>query len=179
MTTTIDELRYPVGRFDWSRVPSRDMRAAAIQTISELPIRIREAVGNLSDTQLDTPYRPEGWTVRQVIHHLVDSHANGYIRTKLGLTEDTPTIKPYDQDRWSNLPDAQMPIEVSLAILEGLHARWTHVWRSLTDADFARAYNHPELGRVTLDQQLQGYAWHSRHHAAHITSLRHRQGWRA
>jgi hypothetical protein len=179
MTLSLEQLRYPVGRFDWSLVPAPEMRTPAIQIIAKLPERVRAAVRHLSDSQLDTPYRLDGWTIRQVVHHLVDSHTNGYIRTKFGLTEDTPTIKPYDQDAWAGLADMRMPIEVSLEVLDGLHARWSHLWDSLTDTQFARAYTHPELGRVTLDQQLQGYAWHSRHHVAHITSLRQREGWGA
>lgn len=179
MTATLDDLKYPVGRFDWSAVPARLLRDPAIQVIHELPAKLRAAIRNLSETQLDTPYRPGGWTVRQVVHHLADSHANGVIRTKLGLTEEIPTIKPYDQAAWAELADTRMPIDLSLGILDGLHARWTTVWRSLTDAQFARAFKHPELGLMTLDQQLQGYAWHSRHHFAHITSLRQREGWGA
>lgn len=171
------DLRYPVGTFDWSVVPARELRPPAIATIADLPICMRAAVDGLDDRQLDTPYRPEGWTVRQVVHHVVDSHANGFLRTKFALTEDMPTIKPYDEKTWAVLPDARMPIDVSLAILDGLHARWAGIWRALDDALFLRAFRHPEIGVVTLDQQLQGYAWHSRHHVAHITELRRREGW--
>jgi hypothetical protein len=173
----VTDLRYPIGRYDPTSVPTPDMRAPAMTAVAELPARMRAAVDGLTDAQLDTPYRPDGWTVRQVVHHVVDSHANGFLRTKFALAEDTPTIKPYDEKVWARLPDARMPIDVSLVILDGLHARWTALWRAMTAADFARAFNHPEIGRVTLDQQLQGYAWHSRHHVAHITTLRQREGW--
>jgi hypothetical protein len=172
-----EDLRYPVGRFDWSTIPTADMRGPAVAAIAELPARMRAAVDTLTEDQLNTPYRPEGWTVRQVVHHVVDSHANGFLRTKFALAEDTPTIKPYDEKVWAQLPDARMPVDVSLVILDGLHARWAELWRSLTASEFTRAFNHPEIGRVTLDQQLQGYAWHSRHHVAHITALRQREGW--
>jgi hypothetical protein len=172
-----DDVRYPIGPFDWSAVPTPELRQPAIMAIADLPARMRAAVDGLDDRRLDTPYRPGGWTVRQVVHHVVDSHTNGFLRTKFGLTEDMPTIKPYDEKTWAMLPDARMPIEVSLAILDGLHARWAEIWRSLDGAQFLRAYRHPEIGVVTLDQQLQGYAWHSRHHVAHITELRRREGW--
>ena len=172
-----DTLRYPVGQFDWSRVPTPDQRQPAIATIADLPVRMRAAVDGLNDRQLDTRYRPEGWTLRQVVHHVVDSHTNGFLRTKFALTEDTPTIKAYDEKTWAQLADSRMPIDASLAILDGLHARWAEIWRSLDNVLFLRAYRHPELGVVTLDQQLQGYAWHSRHHVAHITELRRRERW--
>jgi len=132
----------------------------------------------LSTEQLDTPYRPGGWTVRQVVHHLPDSHLNSYIRFRLALTEKEPTIKPYDQERWAELDDAKTaPIEPSLALLEALHQRWIMLLRSLIPADFARTFNHPEMGIVTLDATLRLYEWHGRHHTAHITSLRERMGW--
>jgi hypothetical protein len=153
------------------------MREPAIAAIAELPARMRAAVAGLTDAQLDTPYRPGGWTVLQVVHHVADSHMNGYIRTKLALTEHEPTIKPYDQDAWTSLPDTRLPVEISLAILDNLHARWTTVWRSLAPAQFQRRFYHPEIGLTNLDAQLQGYAWHSRHHVAHIMSLREREGW--
>ena len=174
MTT---DLRYPVGRFDPAAPVTSEMRAPAMAAIAELPARMRAAVAGLTDAQLDTPYRPGGWTVRQVVHHVADSHMNGYIRTKLTLTEPEPTIKPYDQDAWAPLPDSRLPIEISLAILDGVHERWVVVWRSLTPAHFGRRFHHPEIGITNLDAQLQGYAWHSRHHVAHITALRQREGW--
>ena len=175
-STTID-LRYPVGRFDPAAPVDPAMRAPAIEAIADLPARMREAVSGLSDAQLDTPYRPGGWTVRQVVHHVADSHMNGLIRTKLALTEDVPTIKPYDENAWSTVPDMRLPIDVSLGLLDGLHTRWTAVWRALQPADFARQFVHPEIGTMSLDTQLQSYAWHSRHHVAHIAFLRQRQGW--
>jgi hypothetical protein len=171
------DLRYPVGTFDYSVVPAPELRQPAIAVIAGLPARMRDAVDGLDDRKLDTPYRPGGWTVRQVVHHVVDSHANGFLRTKFGLTEDTPTIKPYDEKTWATLPDARMPVDASLAILDGLHARWAEIWRSLDNAQFLRTFLHPEIGVVTLEKQLQGYAWHSRHHVAHITELRRREGW--
>ena len=171
------DLRYPVGRFDWAAVPAPESRRPAIAAIADLPVRMREAVDGLNDRQLDTPYRPDGWNVRQVVHHVVDSHANGFLRTKFALTENTPSIKAYDEKSWAMLADARLPIDASLAILDGLHARWIAIWRSLDAAHWSRAYLHPENGVVTLDQQVQGYAWHSRHHVAHITELRRREGW--
>jgi len=153
------------------------MREPAITVIAELPMRVRAAVAGLTGAQLDTPYRPGGWTVRQVVHHVADSHTNAFIRLKVALTEDQPTIKPYDQDAWSALADMRLPIDVSLVLLDGLHARWVALYRSLAPSAFARVFHHPEIGVVTLDGQLQMYAWHSRHHVAHITSLRQREDW--
>ena len=171
------DLRYPIGPFDDSAPVTPDTRAAAIADIAHLPTRLAATVADLSGEQLDTPYRPGAWTVRELVHHLADSHMNAYVRTKLGLTEQTPTIKPYDQNSWAVLVDSRLPIQASMMILEGVHARWTELWRSLTPPQFGRIFQHPELGAVTLDSQLQMYAWHSRHHVAHITALRHREGW--
>ncbi len=171
------ELSYPVGRFDITAPISDAMRAPAIGTIAALPANMRAAVDRLDAAQLDTPYRPGGWTVRQLVHHVADSHMNGFIRLKLGLTEHEPTIKPYDQDAWAALADARLPIDISLGLLDGIHARWTAVWQSLEPSAFARMFHHPEIGPVTLDRQLQLYAWHSRHHVAHITALREREHW--
>ena len=137
---------------------------------------MRAAVTGLSEPQLDLAYRPGGWTVRQLVHHVADSHMNGYIRLKLAVTEDEPTIKPYDQDQWVRLPDSRLPLDVSLGILDGVHTRWSVLWRALDAGQFARMFRHPELGIVSLDHHLQLYAWHSRHHVAHITALRQRQG---
>jgi hypothetical protein len=170
-------LSYPVGRFDITAPLSEDMREPAIDTIAALPTHMRAAVDGLSPAQIDTPYRPGGWTVRQLVHHVADSHMNGFIRLKLGMTEDTPTVKPYDQDAWAALADARLPIDISLGLLDGIHARWTVVWRSLEPSAFARMFHHPEIGPVTLDRHLQLYAWHSRHHVAHITALREREHW--
>ena len=171
------DLRYPIGPFDDPAPITADMRRLAITTIAELPFQLRRAVAGLLDSQLDTPYRPNGWTVRQVVHHVADSHMNAFVRTKLGLTEHQPTIKPYDQDSWVPLADSRLPVDLSLSIVDGVHARWSELWRSLTPPQFGRVFHHPEIGVVTLDSQLQMYAWHSRHHVAHITSLREREGW--
>ena len=176
MTMTVD-LSYPVGRFDRSAPRTADSRRAAIEDIAALPARMRKAVAGLTDAQLDTPYRPGGWTVRQLVHHVADSHMNGYIRTKLALTEQNPTIKPYEQDAWAALADVRLPIDVSLSILDAVHQRWTVINRSLRDADFDRPFVHPEMGQLTLDSQIHLYGWHSRHHVAHVTNLRERQRW--
>ena len=176
MTMTVD-LSYPVGRFDPQATRTAETRRAAIEEIAALPAKMRNAVRGLSDAQLDTPYRPGGWTVRQLVHHVADSHMNGFIRTKLAVTEDNPTIKPYDQDAWSTLADTRLPIDGSLAILDAVHQRWTTVNRSLVEHDFARVFTHPELGSLTLDRHTHLYGWHSRHHVAHITGLREREGW--
>lgn len=173
------DLRYPIGRFQEVAPATDDIRRAALDELSALPARMRAAVGGLSATQLDTPYRPGGWTVRQVVHHVPDSHLNAYVRLKLTLTEDTPTIKPYDERAWAALDDARMPIDVSLALLDAVHARWVTILRGLKPADFSRGFHHPEYpeGPRTLDWLVQAYAWHSRHHVAHITSLRQREHW--
>ncbi len=173
------DLQYPIGRFEWSGVNSDDDRKHYIEEIEQTPARLRAAVRGLSDAQLDTPYRPGGWTVRQVVHHLPDSHMNSYVRFRLALTEDAPTVKPYDEGRWAELADARTaPIEISLALLESLHARWVLLLRGFKPDDFAREFRHPEMGMVSLDRNLAIYAWHGRHHVAHITSLRERMGWK-
>ena len=149
-----------------------------IHDIAECPTRLRAAVTGLSQEQLETPYREGGWTVRQLVHHIPDSHMNAYVRTRMALTEDTPTIKPYAEAEWAQLDDARtMPIEVSLELLDNLHQRWVRLLDSLHDADFDHAYIHPESGRVTLALQMALYSWHSRHHVAHIAELRKRRGW--
>jgi hypothetical protein len=154
------------------------MLAGALADIEQLPARLRAAVAGLDDRQLDTPYRVDGWTVRQVVHHLADSHINALVRLKLALTESHPTIKPYDENAWAVLPDVRMPIAVSLAILDGVHARMVIILRSLTPEQIQRTFMHPEHGKVmTVSYLVQNYAWHGRHHVAHITSLRTRQGW--
>ncbi|MGB8259978.1 MAG: bacillithiol transferase BstA [Terracidiphilus sp.] len=173
----LDDLRYPIGRFSPLASAMAGVRAANIQTLRLLPERLRAAVAGLSEAQLDTPYRDQGWTVRQVVHHVADSHINAYVRTRLALTEDWPTIKPYDEAAWANLADCRMPVDVSLALIEALHARWTALLEALTEEEFQRGYNHPERGRQTLAQMLAMYDWHSRHHTAHITALRARMGW--
>ena len=173
------DLRYPIGRFTLVEPSTDAVRRAALEDIAALPARMREAVGGLSEAQLDTPYRPGGWTVRQVVHHVPDSHMHAYIRLKLALTEDTPTIKPYEEKTWAELADSRMPIEISLELLNAIHARWVALLRVMKAQDWARTFNHPEYpeGPRTLDWLLQVYAWHSRHHLAHITSLRQREGW--
>jgi hypothetical protein len=173
-----DILRYPIGDFDLAAPVNAALRGPAIDAIAALPARLREAVRGLTDRQLDTPYRPGGWTVRQLVHHIADSHMNGVFRVKLALTENAPTIKPYDENTFAALPDSRLPIEPSLSILEGLHIRWVAIYRGLAPEQFDRTFFHPEHGRMlTLEQHLQSYGWHSRHHVAHITSLRQREGW--
>ena len=171
------DLQYPIGRFEFPSLVSNQDCARFIQEIAETPANLRAAVTGLSAEQLDTPYRPGGWTVRQVVHHVPDSHMNSYIRFRLALTEDEPTIKPYDQSRWAELADSRTAsIETSLALLESLHERWLLLLRSLSPADLRREFRHPELGVVSLEKNLALYAWHGRHHVAHITSLRERMG---
>jgi hypothetical protein len=153
------------------------VRGANIQTIRLLPERLKAAVNGLDEEQLDTSYREEGWTIRQVVHHLGDSHMNAYIRYKLALTEDWPTIKPYDEKAWASLPDSRLPIDDSLALITALHQRWVELLETMNDDDFRKGYAHPEHGRQNLAKVLAMYDWHSRHHTAHITSLRARKGW--
>jgi len=174
------DLQYPVGRFEWTGAASPDERRRLIAQIAATPMVFRSAVAGLTPKQLDTPYRPGGWTVRQVVHHVPDSHMNAFIRFKLALTEDTPTIKPYDQDRWAVLADAQdTPVETSLALLDAIHERWVILLRSLRPEDFARVLIHPEHDApMSLDKVLAQYAWHGAHHAAHIANLRERMGWK-
>ena len=174
MTT---DLRYPIGEFTLPASITPAQRNQAIDGIAQLPVKMRDAVRGLSEAQLDTAYRPGGWTVRQVVHHVPDSHLNAYIRVKLALTENNPTIKPYDQDAFAQLPDQTLPIDVSLSLVDALHARWTTVLRSLTPAQFERPLFHPEIGPISVDYLVQLYGWHSRHHVAHITRLREREGW--
>jgi uncharacterized damage-inducible protein DinB len=174
----MDDLRYPVGEFVVDSSVTDDKRAVWIRQIAQAPAAIRDAVRGLSDRQLDTPYRPGGWTVRQVLHHVPDSHMNAYCRYKFALTEDNPTIKAYDEAAWANVADTpRTPPEVSLALLDALHRRWVILLESMQSDDFARKLQHPEKGSITLDWMLQLYAWHGRHHAAHITELRKREGW--
>lgn len=175
--TDLDDSRYPIGRFQPPAASTPSVRAAQIETLRLLPERLRAAVAGLNDAQLDTPYRDDGWTVRQVVHHFADSHANSYVRFKLALTEEWPTIKPYDEAAWARLPDSRAPIEPSLVFVDGLHQRLVAVLESMSEEDFQRGFNHPERGRVTLANNLAIYDWHSRHHVAHITSLRARMGW--
>lgn len=172
------DLSYPIGRFQFEGEVTPARRAEWIDQIEEAPAKLRAAVSGLSGQQLDTPYRPGGWTVRQVVHHLPDSHLNSYVRFKLALTEDAPTIKPYNEALWAELGEARTaPVEISLALLDALHRRWVLFLRSLRPEDFARTFRHPALGIMTLDRNVALYAWHGRHHVAHITSLRERMGW--
>ena len=173
----LDELRYPVGRFMPPAASTPQIRAAHIDTLRHLPDRLETAVRDLDDAQLDTPYREGGWTVRQLVHHLFDSHANSYVRMKLALTENWPTIKPYDEAAWAELVDSRLPIGVSLPLVRGLHTRWVALLESLDEDGFHRGYNHPERGSENLATGLALYAWHSRHHVAHIANLRARMGW--
>jgi uncharacterized damage-inducible protein DinB len=175
---TMTDLRYPIGNFQFSGQVTESDRRKSIESIETTPAKIRAAIQGLSDKQIDTPYRPGGWTVRQVVHHVPDSHLNAYIRFKLALTEDIPTIKTYDEQSWAKLEDSKStPIETSLTLLESLHTRMTILLRSLKPADFERKFNHPERGPMTIDSLLALYAWHGPHHVAHITELRKREGW--
>ena len=173
------DLRYPIGKFTWDGAAGEDQRQRFIADLEQAPANLRTAVAGLSPEQLDTPYRPGGWTVRQVVHHLPDSHLNSYMRFKLAMTESEPAIKGYDEALWAELPEAKTaPVEISLALLEALHRRWVLFLRTLAPGDFARTFRHPEHGVMTLDRTLAVYAWHGRHHVAHITALRDRNGWK-
>jgi hypothetical protein len=174
----LDELRYPIGRFQPRVGLSSQEIGHLIDDLAALPAEVRAAVAPMSGAQLDTPYRPGGWTVRQVVHHLPDSHLNSYVRLKLALTEEEPTIKDYNEAAWAELPDGRgEDVEVSLGLLEAVHRRWTLLLRSMTLEDFARTFRHPESGVVTLERNLQLYAWHGRHHLAHVTHLCARNKW--
>jgi len=175
----MEDLKYPIGRFKKETEITDEKRLRWIEDIASTPDKLRAAVAGLKPEQLDTPYRPGGWTVRQVVHHLPDSHMNAYIRFRLALTESEPIIKPYNQDRWAELTDARTaPIGPSILVLEGIHQRWVLLLRSLKPEDFARTFNHPESGIVALNTQLQLYAWHGLHHVAQITSLSERMNWK-
>jgi uncharacterized damage-inducible protein DinB len=178
-TATTPDLRYPVGKFDWTAPINEADYPRFIAEIAAAPGALRSAVAGLSRDQLETRYRPGGWTVKQVVHHVPDSHMNAYTRFKLGLTEDEPTIKPYEEAKWAELPDSErVPVDVSLDLLDSLHQRWVSLLRAMDAADFNRAVRHPEHDRLmTLAHLLALYAWHSRHHVAHITELRKREGW--
>lgn len=172
------DLRYPVGPFVAPTSFSAADRATALKTLAELPARMRLACAGLTDAQLDMPYRPDGWTVRQVVHHTADSHINAYLRTKFALSDDNPTIRPYPEAIWAEMTDAKSaPVSMSLTLLDALHGRWVMLLRSLPPAQFARTLLHPERGPMTIDDVLAMYEWHSRHHTAHITALRDREGW--
>jgi uncharacterized damage-inducible protein DinB len=173
----VTDPRYPIGEFVFSGSLDAAERAEAIDLISRVPGELRRAVADLSAEQLNTPYRDGGWTVRQVVHHLPDSHLNAYMRWKLALTEDVPTIRTYEEARWAELPDSEGSIEHSLDLLEALHARWVTLLRQLPEDAWGRRLHHPEIGEVGLDHMLAMYAWHGRHHVAHITTLREQRGW--
>jgi len=170
--------KYPIGQFNWNGPNTPEQRSRLIDDIAAAPQKMRSAVAGLTDAQLDTPYRDGGWTVRQVVHHVPDSHINSYIRFKFALTEHEPTIKPYDESVWAELVDAKTaPVEPSLSLLDGLHHRWAVLLRSLSEEDVKRKFFHPELGVVTIDKYISLYAWHGKHHVAHITALRESRGW--
>jgi uncharacterized damage-inducible protein DinB len=175
-----EDLRYPIGKF----VPPLEIavrqRYTWISEIEILPAKLRKSIAKLDDEQLATPYREGGWTIRQVVHHLPDSHLNSYGRFRLALTEDSPTIKPYREDAWANLPDAKSaPVELSLNLLDALHGRWVILLRSMDEDQFRRVFEHPEVGQMSLGCALALYAWHGRHHLAHIENLCTRRGWSA
>jgi uncharacterized damage-inducible protein DinB len=175
-TAPVLNLSYPIGKFEWTGPNTQTDRATYIANISSLPDKLRATVAGLSDEQLDLPYRPGGWTVRQLVHHIADSHMNAYIRFKLALTENEPFVKPYDEKAWAQLPDSELPIDISLQLIDALHERWSVVLSDMKPADFGRKLNHPEHGIVELDRFLALYSWHSKHHVAHITGLREREG---
>lgn len=166
--------RFPIGTFQRPAGPLDDrVRGALISDIERLPAEMRAAVEGMTDAELDTPYRPEGWTVRQVVHHVADSHMNAYVRFKLAATEDAPTVKPYEEARWAELPEARTaPVDISLDLIEALHRRWTLCLRHLSAAELTRTYMHPEMGSVPIDAALSLYSWHGKHHTAHILSTR-------
>ena len=174
----MENQQYPIGKFSLDKEPTAEKRRVWARAIAEMPRNLRQALAGLSPSQVDTPYRDGGWTVRQVVHHLADSHMNSFIRIKLALTETNPTIKPYDQNAWTLLADAAgADVGLSVSILEGLHGRWGLLLGNLQPKDYERTFLHPENGPTTIDRAVQIYSWHSLHHVAHITSLRERQGW--
>jgi uncharacterized damage-inducible protein DinB len=173
----VSDERYPIGRFTLVQELSASDRAAAIEQIAAAPANFRRAVAGLDDAQLDTPYRSGGWTVRQVAHHLPDSHMNAYMRFKWGLTEEVPAIKTYEEKDWARTPETAAPIASSLDLLTALHIRWVNLLRGMTPADFARTIKHPDWKTPSLDTLVALYAWHGRHHTAHVTSLRQRMEW--
>ncbi len=170
--------RYPIGKFSYSGPPTAEERKKYLDDIEQTPARFREALSGLSEEQLNTPYRDGGWTLRQLAHHLPDSHMNAYVRFKLALTEEEPTIKPYMENLWAELPEAKgAPIKVSLALLDALHRRWMMMLRPFGDRDWKRTFRHPEMGAMSLEKTVALYSWHGRHHVAHVTSLREKMGW--
>jgi hypothetical protein len=178
MVETLEDLRYPIGRYQSPEIIDAAMRSEWIDTIAALPGDLSKVVEGLNDQQLDTPYRTGGWTVRQLVHHIADSHLNSQIRFRWGLTEHAPLIKAYDEKLWAELPDAkQLPIDISLHLLNGLHERWTGLLRQMSELDFKRCLIHPESGELSLEWMLGLYAWHGRHHVAHISRLRKTMNW--
>ncbi|HTH53357.1 MAG TPA: bacillithiol transferase BstA [Edaphobacter sp.] len=177
MSVMVDDPRYPIGKFEKPETITPEERLNAVATLAELPEQLRNAVEGLNSAQLNTPYREGGWTVRQLVHHIADSHMNAFVRVRLALTEDWPTIKPYDEQAWATLHDSAAPVEWSLTLVESLHARWVMMLQSLTDEQWLRGYRHPESGDTTVELATLMYAWHSRHHIAHITHLRAKGSW--
>ena len=174
----MNDPRYPIGKFERRDTLTADERRAMIDQIAGTPARMRETVARLTPAQLDRPYREGGWTARQVVHHVPDSHLNAYCRFKLALTEENPTIRPYDEAKWAELSDSRdTPVETSLTMLDALHDRWTHLLRAMSENDFRRTLRHPDMGVMSLDALLSLYAWHGRHHVGHVTSLRERMRW--
>ena len=174
----MSDVRYPIGPFRPRGESTAEERTAMMDEIEAAPGLLRAAVAGLDDARLDTPYREDGWTVRQVVHHVADSHMNGYVRFRWALTEEGPTVKPYEQTDWALLPDAKSaPVDVSLDLLDTLHRRWLILLRALSPEDFGRTWSAPDFGELRIDALLQLYAWHGRHHTAHVTSLREREGW--
>lgn len=170
--------RYPIGGFEIPKSISPDERNGAIATLAELPEQLRNSLDGLNHSQLGTPYRDGGWTLRQVVHHIADSHMNAFVRVRLALTEEWPTIKPYDEAAWAKLHDSDSaPVEWSLELVESLHARWVMMLQSLTDEQWLRGFNHPDNGPMTVELATLVYAWHSRHHIAHIMQLRMKERW--
>jgi uncharacterized damage-inducible protein DinB len=169
--------KYPIGQFQFEGEITPSVREDWIKEIERLPLKLKEAVKGLTDVQLNTPYRNGGWTVWQVVHHVADSHMNAYIRFKLALTEDKPIIKPYEEARWAELADYSLPIDVSLALLDALHERWTALLKDLTSSELKKTFIHPESGEISLEKNIGLYAWHGRHHVAQIESLKTKMGW--
>jgi hypothetical protein len=175
----MENLSYPIGKFAFDPAVTPETRTACTRDIAALPARLAAAVAGLAPSQLDTPYREGGWTIRQVVHHLADSQMNAFVRFKLALTEEKPRITAFDQDAWARTADTLgADVALSLSILQGVHGRWAALLATLAPADFARVFMHPERGEQSLDRTLQMYAWHGNHHLAHVTGLRERKGWR-
>jgi uncharacterized damage-inducible protein DinB len=175
--TRPDDLQYPVGRCDWHAPTTPASLRAAVEALWDMPAAVRRATYALDDDQLETPYRPGGWSVRQVVHHVADSHLHGYLRHKVALTESNPVIHPYDEQAWAALPDARLPIAAALAVLESVSSRWKALCDGMAESDLARTYTHATVGPLTVERHLHFFAWHGRHHVAQITTLREREGW--